>query len=87
MMSIGGEIISPSGNYFVGDVRDISYSLNLWEGTISTTLGVIGLIIPLFVIFKFIPNRMRLTFILSGLLGGVIGFILWMNILGPKLLP
>lgn len=87
VMSIGSEIISPNGSYFSGDEKFISYSLNLWEGTISTILGVIGLIVSLFVIFIIIPNRMRLTFILSGLLGGIIGFILWMNLLGPKLLP
>lgn len=85
--SIGSELISPEGSYFGGDEKYISYGLNLWEGTIPIILGLFGLIISLFVIFKIIPNRLRLTFIVSGFIGGVVGFILWMDILGPKLLP
>lgn len=85
--SIGREIISPNGSYFGGDEKHISYGLNLWEGTVPITLGFLGLLISIFIVFKIIPNRIRLTFILSGLLGGIIGFIVWMNILGPKLLP
>lgn len=85
--SIGSEIISPKGSFFGGDEKHISYGLNLWEGTIPIFLGFVGLIIALFVIFKIIPNRLRLTFILSGLIGGVTGFFLWMNILGPTLIP
>ncbi|MDP2721917.1 MAG: hypothetical protein Q8O72_04090 [Bacteroidales bacterium] len=87
VMSVVSEIIFPNGSYFGGDEQNISYYLNLWEGTISIILGIAGLAISLFVIFKIVPNRLRLTFILSGLLGGIIGFILWMNILGPIVLP
>lgn len=87
MTSIGSEIISPNGSYFGGDEKNISYGLNLWEGTIPIILGFTGLLISLFIIFKVIPVRQRLTFIISGPIGGILGFILWMNILGPKLLP
>ncbi|MBZ9632637.1 hypothetical protein LB465_17805 [Salegentibacter sp. LM13S] len=85
--SVGSEITSPVGSYFGGDEKFISFGLNLWEGTIPIILGFFGLLISLFVIFKIIPNRLRLTFILSGLIGGIIGFILWMDIIGPKILP
>ena len=85
--SIGGEFFSPVGSYFGGDERYISVALNLWPGTISIILAVIGLLISLFIIFKIVPKRLRLTFILSGLVGGISGFVLWMDIVGPKILP
>lgn len=87
VMSVAFEIISPNGSYFSGDESNISFLLNLWDGTIPIILGTIGLFISVFVIFRIIPNRLRLTFIASGFLGGILGFILWMYVLGPKLLP
>ena len=85
--SIGGELMSPNGTWFGGDELHISQGLNLWNGTIPIALATIGLTISLYVIFRILPNKIRLTFILSGFIGGISGFILWMNIIGPKLLP
>jgi len=86
-MSIFNELIAPKGSYFGGDEHKISIMLNIWEGTIPIILGIIGLIISLFVIFKIVPEKLRFTFLLSGFLGGIIGFILWMYIVGPIILP
>ena len=86
-MSISREIISPNGTWFGGDEKIISQGFELWPGTFPILLGLLGLLISIFVIFKIIPNKIRLTFILSGFIGGIIGFILWMNIIGPKLIP
>ena len=85
--SFGAEIILPNGSWFGGDEYNISIGLNLWSGTIPTFLGVIGLLISVYIVFKIVPKNLRLTFILSGLIGGISGFILWMNIIGPKILP
>lgn len=85
--SIGVELISPNGTWFGGDELYISQSLNLWSGTISLILATIGTIIAIYVVFRIIPKKIRLTFILSGFIGGIVGFILWMNIIGPKILP
>jgi hypothetical protein len=87
VISIIGEIITSNGSYFGGDEKYISDILNLWDGTISSILGIIGLTISIFIVFKVVPKQLRLTFILGGFLGGIFGFILWMNILGPKILP
>lgn len=87
VMFVGNEIMSPNGNYFGGDEKIISEFLKLGSGTFSIILGIIGFAVSLIVILRFVPNRLRLTFILSGLIGGILGYILWMNILGPKLLP
>ncbi|MAM22319.1 MAG: hypothetical protein CL817_01115 [Croceibacter sp.] len=85
-MSIGHEIISPNGTWFSGDEKNISQGFEIWSGTFPIILGLLGLLISIFVIFKIIPNKIRLTFILSGFIGGIIGFILWMNIIGPELI-
>lgn len=85
--SIGGELISPNGNWFSGDELHISQALNLWSGSISLISATLGLIVAIYVVFRIIPKKIRLTFILSGFIGGIAGFILWMNIIGPKLLP
>ena len=87
VISIGGELIAPNGTWFGGDELDMSQSLNLWDGTIPIILAIIGLVISLYVIFKVLPEKIRLTFILSGFIGGISGFILWMHIIGPILLP
>ena len=87
VVSVGEEMIYPNGSYFDGDERYISYTLDLWPGTISTLLCLIGLAVVLFVVFKVIPRELRLTFIISGLIGGISGFVIWMNVLGPQLLP
>ncbi len=85
--SLGAEIISPNGSWFGGDEYYISKDLNLWPGTIPILLGTTGLLISVYIVFKIVPKNLRLTFILSGIIGGISGFILWMNIMGPKLLP
>jgi len=85
--SISSEIISPNGRWFGGDEYYISKELNLWSGTIPIILGTIGLIISIYIIFNIVPKKLRLTFMLSGLIGGISGFILWMNIIGPRVLP
>lgn len=87
VMSISREIITPNGTWFGGDEKKISQGFELWLGTFPTILGLIGLLISIFVIFKIIPTKIRFTFILSGFIGGIIGFILWMNIIGQKLIP
>ena len=85
--SIGGELISPNGTWFGGDELYISRDLNLWSGTIPIILATIGTVIAIYVVFKIIPKKIRLTFILSGFVRAIMGFILWMHIIGPKILP
>jgi len=87
LTGIASEIISPNGSFFGGDEAKISSLLNLPAGTFSIILGTIGLAVSLFVVFKIVNKELQTTFIISGLLGGVSGFVLWMIILGPKILP
>lgn len=80
-------LIDGRGSYFGGDEAFISTSLKLWPGTISITMGLIGACISIYIVFKVIPLKFRPTFILGGLIGGITGYIIWMLILGPILLP
>lgn len=85
--SLSRELISPNGTWFGGDELYISQGLNLWSGTVSIILGTIGMTVTFYVIFNILPKNIRLTFIISGLIGGIFGIILWMNIIGPQILP
>lgn len=49
--------------------------------------GVIGGVVLAIVVFKFIPLRQRFTFIVSGIFGGISGYLLWLELLGPVVMP
>jgi hypothetical protein len=86
--SFSRRLINDKADYLGnGDETKIAEFLNLPRETFDIIFGFIGLIISLIVIFKFIPLKHRLTFILSGLIGGSFGFYLWMNKIGPIILP
>ena len=89
LTGIGSELISPNGTWFGsgGDEYKLSKYLNLWSGTIPIIMGTLGFVVSVYIIFRIVPSALRLTFILSGLIGGISGFILWMDIIGPKILP
>lgn len=70
-----------------GDEVRLSKMLEVWEGTVPILFGILGLTVSLIVIFYYIPKKMRLTFILSGLIGGVFGFWFWLYFLGPIIMP
>ena len=65
----------------------ISRYLNLNQWTIPTITMILGLAISLYVIFRVIPMKYRFTFIISGLIGGIAGFFMWLRFLGPIVLP
>lgn len=86
-MSISSALLNGKKNYFGGDERIIATVLEIPQGSIAIPLALIGLCIALFVIFRIIPKEQRLIFISSGFLGGITGFILWLRILGPIVMP
>jgi hypothetical protein len=61
--------------------------LNVPKWTFSIITASIALIVLGVVIFKFIPNKERLTFILAGLVGGVGGYLLWLTFFGKVIMP
>ncbi|OEK05988.1 hypothetical protein BFP71_07585 [Roseivirga misakiensis] len=87
-ISAASKLLNPKSlSFFGGDELFIAYYLNLWEGSVALFLGIIGLIISLLVIFKYLPVQFRPTFIFSGLIGGGLGYYLWIYQVGPLILP
>lgn len=75
-------------NYkFGGDEAVISDILNISQWLVVTFFGLIGVICLWIVVFKFIPQKQRLSFLFSAFVGGAIGFVLWMFVIGKLLLP
>lgn len=55
--------------------------------SVSLFLAVFGFLVLGWIVLKVIPKSQRLTFILAGLLGGIAGFVLWLDWLGPIVMP
>ena len=69
------------------DEIKLSHYLNWPEWSIISASGLAGFIVLAFVLFKFIPKSQRLTFILSGLIGGISGYLLWLVYFGKLIMP
>lgn len=54
---------------------------------VTIVTALVALIIGVVITFKFVPLMQRKTFIAAGFAGGVAGYILWLYILGPIILP
>ena len=89
LMAITSKVLLRNESFFGtgNDEVKIARELNIWDGAVSISTAIIGLAISLYVIFKIVPQPSRSKFILGGLIGGILGFILWMYILGPLILP
>lgn len=85
LISVAGGFFS--GRYFGGDEFNISQLLELPGGAIPIISGILGMMLSAYTVFKWVPKNKRFTFILGGFAGGISGFVLWMYILGPVLLP
>lgn len=79
--------LKKSNSLFWGDEPKLSTYLNLFEGTISLFLGALGIIILSILLFKIIPSKYRLSFVIALFIGSSLGYILWMILIGPLLLP
>ena len=85
VMSVGMELMKPNGTYFGGDEAGLAWYLGIPHGTFAILFALIGLFVVFYIVFKVIPRNLRLIFIAGGLIGGVMGFVIWMNHLGPLL--
>ncbi|MFI5131972.1 MAG: M50 family metallopeptidase [Chitinophagales bacterium] len=83
---LGDYLLTKQFSYSMDEIR-IALELGLPFWSLAAITGLTGLVILCIVIFKFIPTPQRQTFILSGIIGGVTGYILWLYLLGPVLLP
>ncbi|WP_116788289.1 hypothetical protein [Flavobacterium psychrotrophum] len=70
-----------------GDEVKISRYLRLPLPTVNVITATIAIILLVWVVFIIIPKSKRLTFIISGLGGSALGWMIWMYWMGPVLLP
>ncbi len=87
MMSILRKLITGKDSFFGGDEMQLSLILGLPAGTFSIALAILGLLISYFVIFRIIPKANRPIFVISGCIGGLAGYFIWMYGIGPVFLP
>ena len=77
-----------NGNYpMQSDEINLSRYLHWPDLTIVSITAFTGIIVLAFVIFKFIPKLQRFTFMLSGLIGGISGYFLWLVYFGKFIMP
>lgn len=86
VMWFGSFLLTGEISYSADEIKIARY-LNLPFWLIMTIFGLIGAVVLHTVIFKFIPKQQRITFIVAGLAGGITGYILWIMLLGPVLMP
>lgn len=70
-----------------GDEGYLAHASHLPAGSFLVPFGVTGALVATYVVFWIIPKNVRLTFISGGLAGGVSGYVLWLYLLGPVVLP
>jgi hypothetical protein len=68
------------------EIRLAKY-LEIPNWSITSFTALIGLIVLITIVFQFIPSPKRLTFIFSGLFGGLLGYIIWLHGVGQILIP
>jgi hypothetical protein len=83
----GHAIYLKKGRWGGGDEVHLSDYYHLPKPTIDYIGATIALIVLVWVVFYIIPKQQRFAFIIAGIVGSAVGFVLWMYSLGPVLLP
>jgi len=73
----------PSSN----DEAGIALALGINKFSISIPTAIIAVFVLAIIVFKYTPIKQRLTFVVSGLIGGLLGFYIWLIALGPIVMP
>lgn len=55
--------------------------------SVTLLFATIGFLVLALIIYRIVPKKQRLTFILSGLIGGVLGFVFWLDWFGKIVMP
>lgn len=81
-------------NYFISgkistrsDEVRLAIYLELPWLSISAITAFIGFVVLQIVLFRFVPKYSRFTFVVAGLVGGICGYVFWLETFGPILMP
>ena len=72
---------------FGGDEVEISMFLGLPNGTAGIFTAMLAILICSFIVFLIVPRQDRKVFISSGIIGSVLGYLIWFEWIGPWILP
>lgn len=86
-VSVGSGLLRIRQSFFGGDEAFISQLLGLPIWFLPTLLGLIGMAVCAYVVFRIVPQQQRFPLMLAGVAGSVSGFVFWFYLLGPELLP
>jgi hypothetical protein len=84
-----GSFVYFSRGNFPASNDEVELATYLHWNSISISLGsaLVAVAVCTYLFFGFIPQRQRFTFICAALIGGSLGFYLWLHLLGPVLMP
>ncbi|WP_430401706.1 hypothetical protein [Fluviicola sp.] len=83
---LGGYLINGAFSQESDELKIAAYlGLPVWSILIFT--ATLGFLILVLVIFKFIPSKQRLIFMISGLTGGITGYLFWLVLFGKYIMP
>ncbi|ESU20486.1 hypothetical protein FEDK69T_30110 [Flavobacterium enshiense DK69] len=69
------------------DESKLDYFFNLKTGTTLSLTAILAAIILAIIVYKFIPRKQLFTFLISGIVGGISGYYLWLVAFGKIILP
>lgn len=69
------------------DEVNLANHLHIHQLSITSLSAAISAALLCLVVFKYIPIPQRFTFIVSACIGGLLGFCIWLMLLGPILMP
>lgn len=70
-----------------GDEIRLAMALKLPKEALIVPTALTGVAVLMFVIFRIIPIGQRITFITAGLAGGILGYVFWLDWIGPIVMP
>jgi hypothetical protein len=70
-----------------GDELHLALYLDLLHWSLLTLCAAMGTFVLTLILVNFIPERQRITFMLSAVVGGISGYIIWLLVLGKYILP
>lgn len=73
--------------HYRSDEPKISLYLDMPHWAFGMATAIVGALLLTWVVFYMIPKQQRLSFLCAGLVGSALGWFLWMDILGPVVLP